>query len=178
MNINCNSYLFADDTTLLITGKSENELYENILSISNDISCFITHIKLYLNCDKTKIMFFNNNSINLPVKIFDSNITPVNEYKILGIKFDKHMKFKNQLVSLNHKLNYYIPTFYSISNKQNEQSKLLLYKSLINSHFTYCSFIFNLSNKTYVHILEKCMLKIIKIPNLKSNRIRSKSFKK
>ena len=106
-------------------------------------------------------MFFNTK--NPPIlKIFDQPIENATTYKLLGITIDNKLKFKFHLTNLTVKISKFLPIFYSIRNKTNVESKMLLYYSFIQSHLQYCCVIFLLSNQTCIQKIENVVKKIQK----------------
>ena len=117
------SYLFADDTTCLATGKDLASLFNFVNVELPKISKWYSIIKMTINTSKTKYiifrnkgrklnlngleLFYNLNEIgkpNLEENIFQlervhlgNNLNENQTYKLLGIHFDEYLSFENHI---------------------------------------------------------------------------------
>jgi hypothetical protein len=60
------SILFADDTTLVLTGKTINEVTSVFKSGLKSLNEWCKHNRLYINWDKTFIMLITNKRVQMP----------------------------------------------------------------------------------------------------------------
>ena len=98
---------FADDTTILISGKNKKNLYDNANEELNNIDNWLVTNKLSLNIDKTKCMHFktlNTPTPNLTLKIRNTPIQKISSFKLLGVILDEHLSWKDYILSLKKKL--------------------------------------------------------------------------
>ena len=72
-NIKTDTTIFADDTTLICSGKNEDDLKSNIVSNLVDAETWFSANKLSLNLKKTKIIFFHPKKGNNPNNIEMNN---------------------------------------------------------------------------------------------------------
>lgn len=148
----CQLQLFADDVLLYVTG-------DNIGDIINNLNIDLAKIKLWsnennlsINLDKTKFMLltskYNNNiDPDTTVKIDDCHIERVSEYKYLGVIIDQNLTFSNHANYILKKISKKIYFFRRISKNLSTWTKLLIYKTIILPHFTYCpTILFTLYN--------------------------------
>ena len=103
--------LYADDTTLLRYTKVKNlpETIESMQSELDSINQWSANSNLALNAKKTKMAMFSTQQLsrahNLPQygTKFTSNDQPlerVETFKILGVKFNQHLSWKDQITSV------------------------------------------------------------------------------
>jgi hypothetical protein len=103
------SLLYADDTSVLITGNSLHDLQMKSVSVLNYMSKRFAMNGLLLNLDETKVMKFNINHLQDESFQFlykDRYIKEVIIIKFLGVEIDKHMNLKTHSVYLIRKSTY------------------------------------------------------------------------
>jgi len=87
---------YANDTYVLITGDSHNEIK------SNAERCLLSHLEylkgrgMVTNVSKTEIVMFGHED-RMTLTIGDDNIESGNSMKVLGVQFDSRMKWSNQI---------------------------------------------------------------------------------
>ena len=132
------SILFADDTTLVLTGKTIIEVTSVFKSGLKRLNEWCKHNRLYINWDKTFIMLITNKRVQMPEFLeFDNvKIRIVQEFKLLGVVIDNKLTFNkfvaNQRALINKKLYsikrlFYLPV----------DVKLQFFKSFILPYFDY-----------------------------------------
>lgn len=144
--------MYADDTTCIVHSETAIELEQKCQDILNQINTYLTKHNLFLNVDKSVIMPFNNNIIQ--VKIDDKYLKNVNSFKLLGIIVDNKFKFHEHSIHVNNKLNCTSYIFHNLKiNKIPPKLKQLLFNSYINSHINYSAvFLYNLNRKQFKKI--------------------------
>jgi hypothetical protein len=164
--------LFADDTTVYLSGLNISEIINNL---SNDLSIiknWLVHNRLVLNLEKTNAIHFNskNRKIdykNYTLKCDNNNIEFVTETKLLGVIIDNKLKYSSHINQLCKKANAkaYLLTrsLYLFPNK----FRPLLFKLFIMPHFDYCSSLF-LHIRIYdrdrlTRCFNKCIYRLLKI---------------
>ena len=140
--------LFADDSTIIIDG-DDNDILSNTTIVCNKISQWVSNSNMSLNHSKCKYMFFSHkNRLDnvIPVKINSFNITPVYNFKLLGIIIDNYFSFNHQILQLKKKLSHYLPLFNKLKYLLRKYVKLLLFHASIQSQISYLSsFYINIS---------------------------------
>ena len=133
--------LFADDTNLIYTAVTYNELNKKINDDIKVVSDWFMYNKLALNESKTKYIIFhkrlNKPPDNFDIQINDKTIERVDSTKFLGViiqenmAWDKHINFIgtkiNKICALLSRLKYQIPT-YILS---------IIYNTLLAPHISY-----------------------------------------
>ena len=166
--------MFADDTTIIISDKSLNNLHSKCETTIKELSKWIEENKLYINTKKTKFMKFFSDDFSASMN--GNIIECVPCFKLLGVTIDNSFNFKTHCKTVYNKLIYLFHVFYSIRNKLNTDSKLIIYNSYVQSILTYCLVIYgNTPNKNTLlklEVLQKRLLKCLFFNNhIKSNNI-------
>lgn len=93
--------LFADDTTILLADETVNGLKRKIDEAIRKLDEWCKYNRLYVNWDKTFVMFIKNKRIITPdhVKIDDTIIKAVNKFKLLGVTLDEKLNFGDFIAS-------------------------------------------------------------------------------
>lgn len=99
--------LFADDTSLIITGKNTSSFQEDINVIFGQISQWFQDIWLSLNISKTNFMQFSNEASNyndLNITYENTFITTVKETKFLGLNINNTLSWTTHIDKIIPKL--------------------------------------------------------------------------
>lgn len=155
---NCNTVIFADDSTIAIRGKL-SEISNMISRLENDlnnISEWLVQNKIKLNIDKTKFIVFGkaNNLKALPnfnVCINKQNLERVHEIKILGIIFDESLSFIPQMNKVSKSCYMELSKLFSIKNMLTSDQKLMLVNALVMSKLNYGSMVWLSSKNNNVY---------------------------
>ena len=134
------SKLFADDTTLITSDENLQALNVKLVKCLELLDEWCKHNRLYINWDKTFIMYITNKRIQLPTEFKVSStrtIKVVEKFKLLGVTLDNRLKFDqfvyDQVKSINKKL-YSIRRLFYLPF----EVKLLFFKAFILPCFDYC----------------------------------------
>ena len=90
------SKLFADDTTLIVADEDVNKLESKLIKCLEAFDEWCKHNRLYINWDKTFIMYITNRRAILPNELRISNnrtVKVVDKFKLLGVTIDNKLKF-------------------------------------------------------------------------------------
>ena len=133
--------MFADDTTILMTGKNLTFLYRKMNSDLSRLSQWFKNNSLSLNIDKSNyILFKTKNKVSIcneTIHMDGRQIKKVDSTKFLGVHIDEHL---NWSVHVKHLLTKLSSGLYSLNMAKNIlpiYSKKLLYFSHIQSHLIY-----------------------------------------
>ena len=137
--------MYADDTTLYVTGTSIRELENKLQHEMNAIGTWISNNRLHLNTGKTKFMIIgskqklstcSNNSIHIT---YDGvEINECASFKCLGIIIDKHLLWHEQVDFVCKKIFAGLAMLKRIRPFVENDTLKLLYICLIQSQMDYC----------------------------------------
>lgn len=103
-----NVFHFADDTSLLLTGKSIKKLNAFVNHDLNMLCQWLRANKIALNASKTEIILFRSNrkvlTKHLNFRISGQKIFPKHSTKYLGVILDEHLTYELHMNSLVLKL--------------------------------------------------------------------------
>ena len=130
-------HIFADDTNLFYSHKSqlalESEINNNLYHISN----WLAANKLSLNIEKTNFIIFHphQKKTNYPIKLYinDKSIKREMCIKYLGIFIDTHLNWKSQILHISKKIKRCVGTLSKLRYYVNTATLIMLYYSLIYS---------------------------------------------
>ena len=149
---NCQTILFADDTTIICREKDTDKLL-NLLDKSITLAkTWFDANKLSLHPEKTRLMHFYSTSNDTvivngtPIPLIGKNQRETT-YKLLGILVDNYLKFEIHTDSLCKKINQYIYALRRIRPHVDIKARKAFFYSFIQSNCTYCSSIWAISKK-------------------------------
>lgn len=169
---------FADDTALIVKGKSWNEVFKTIKDDMLIINKWLVEHNLCLNVEKTKIIPFTINKKNLPTEKFVKiencqhclsscsckSIEITTSLKYLGVQIDSHLRWEDHIVYLRKRLRRYIYTLLTLRKFMNLTLLKEIYFALIQSAIEYGSCAYGRADPTHLKKLkttQNILLKII-----------------
>ena len=140
--------MYADDTTLFSTyDKFENIDDKTIETIQTNINKELFLIVAWLHCNKllinttkTKMTIFHtpHREVIYPkIKINNTSVEIVGEFKFLGIFIDKHLKWSTHIEFIANKVSKYIGVINRLKHTLPPRVLLTLYNTLILPHLNY-----------------------------------------
>jgi hypothetical protein len=132
--------LFADDSTIIFSGKNLLSYEDDINKTLNTIIKWLTKNNLKINLSKTKLMTFQQRTNYVPnltiaykgLKIENTDIT-----KFLGLNVDDKLTWKYQIDSISKKLNQFSYALYNLRKKVNPAAVLTAYHAFVTSTLRY-----------------------------------------
>ena len=115
--------LYVDDVTLYTTSESIKENNTKLNRVLKKISDWSNQTNLRISLDKTKVMHFhrlrkrNATVSDVPVKFKGRRIEEVNQYKYLGIIFDKTLNWTKHVDYITGKARRAMNTIKTLANK-------------------------------------------------------------
>jgi hypothetical protein len=180
---NFQTILFADDSNLIVNGKSLAELE---LQITQDMPHLISWLRtnrLSLNLQKTHIMIFGKklagreNSINVVVE--GTTIYIVTHTKFLGLILDNSLSWKHHLLHLSKKLSKSIGILSRARKFLNKQTLKQLYYSFLYPYLTYCNIIWGNAPSTILWPIFRAQKRAMRImENIRSRDSTKMALKK
>ena len=136
---------FADDTLLYTTLKKNTYQQDNIYLNSQleNVSKWLINNRLKLNVNKTRYMLFHScktevwKYTNLDIKIGNSSILKVENYKYLGVTIDSNLNWYDHIEAVKTKLLKTIGILYKTRHFLNQNSLYYIFNSLLMSHIRY-----------------------------------------
>ncbi len=160
--------LYADDSTLYVSGFSLLEIQTNLQNDLDSIFKWCTVNNMLINPSKSKCMLIgskqNIRTKELRLKFNNMFIENVENHMILGFNVDKHLTWKLHIDKTCSKLNRKIMLLRRISYYLTFEMKQLFYNSYILTSFDYCCTIWGRGTKTdlsKIYVLQKRAAKII-----------------
>lgn len=163
-----NFVLYADDTSLFISGPDANEVATRAEKCLSEISRWSKSNGLKINTQKTKAIIFRAKNkrimLNKELTLASSRIEIVSRHKVLGVTFCDDMTWtchvQSVLTSLSSasgalaRCRHFFPT----------KAKLQIYHALFASHINYCTLVWcttTVKNINAIHLLQKKALRCI-----------------
>ena len=139
--------MYADDTTLLASLSSNDNNLENRVNIElklntelDKISKWLKVNKLSLNVSKTKYMIFHpKNKVVPDLNLFleSDRLERVTKFDFLGIVVDECLTWNNHILKIQMKISKVLGVMNRIKSYLPSETLLIIYNSLIFSHFLY-----------------------------------------
>ena len=193
--------LFADDTTLIASGKNLLELVNFVNHELKKISAWFRANQMVLHPDKTKFTIFHSKPSNIPwddIKIFiDENenftqdpglkrplsfvnhMSDVPAIKFLGLYFDPALNFKYHISQIHKKLSKALFILRRAKNVLTPRALKALYYSTFHCHLTYGNQIYSSADPGSLKGLKILQKKAIRcISNATYNAHTAPLFKK
>ena len=165
--------MYADDTCVLVNGKSLNLIIETVNSELQLLSTWLKSNKLSLNTTKSYYAVFHrarmklhNDSIKL--KIDNTNIKEVQCIKYLGVILDNKLSWIQHISYVKSKISKGIGIMYKARNYVNKNALLGLYHSYIYPYLIYCIESWGTASNCHIdplYILQKRILRILTFSN-------------
>lgn len=139
------SHLFADDTKLYISARSEKALQEKTCKTMEIALRWFNINKLSLNISKTKLIRFNHH-FTMDIKLKGESIQIVSSdnldcenrsFKFLGFLIDEKLNFQTHKMKLIQKLNSALFILRKIKHTLPTSHKILIYNAIFQSHLNY-----------------------------------------
>ena len=141
--------LFADDTNIFITGKTEKEVYSHANQVLRAVSDYMESNLLHINISKSVYMLFRPNrqssrarareyNCKQSLKLSDIELTRVEHVRFLGVIIDSGLSWEPHLEKLQAKLASSIAIIKRIMKFIPKTECKKLYDSLFKSHLSYC----------------------------------------
>ena len=132
--------LYADDTTLLLSGSSLCFLKAKLQHDLSALSNWLCINSLKLNVSKTKCMLFYREGLNpyVSLTVEDQEIEMVTSFKFLGIKLDCDVSWVSHYKDLHLKLMKLSFVLHSLTRILPYMCMKVLYFSYYHSHIVYC----------------------------------------
>ena len=139
---------YADDTQLLETGKTVEEVKEKLEKTIDIAQKWYKNNSLMSNPAKTEVIIFRTKKgkkHNITIKVEENGkvmeLKPAECLKILGVHVDECLDFTKQVKHVQGKATAATKNLYRIKDLLPTKYKMILYDGLIASHFNYADII-------------------------------------
>ena len=164
----CSLSLYADDTCLYFASKDPRLLEKTINDDLKSLSKWFSNNQLLLNIGKCQFMLIGSKGNlrrfnNVKIKIQNSQLQRVSHCKYLGVLLDSNFTWTQQIDHVRKKV---LKTFYSLKRVRqylDEKTSLLLYQTLIQPQFEYCSLIWMNGQATQLARLQKLQNRCLRV---------------
>ena len=135
---------YADDTQILVTSKSEDELRRRVEAVIEEAQRWFSANSLKINPTKTEVLIFGRrntlNKLSFSVREGGKSCTIENteKMKILGVYLDEDISWKAQVKSVKSKASRIIRNLARTTHVLPLKQRRILYDALVTPHFNYC----------------------------------------
>jgi hypothetical protein len=132
--------LFADDSTVILTGEDPQTCEINVNNALESIIIWLNQNNLCVNLKKTKLMNFyqrTNSMANVAVAYNNHIIDETDNTKFLGLNLDNKLTWKNQVDVICKKLNKFSYALYNLSKKVSQTTVLTAYHAYVTATLRY-----------------------------------------
>ncbi len=149
---NLKTILFADDSTLYITGKNPSNMIHNANSELNVLKKWCLDNRLIINLSKTSHMLLTNKSLNIlsPWVYNDNIVKRTDTHTLLGVTIDDNMTFKLHTTNLMLKLSRVMSRLHRVRDICPINIMKTFYDAHVLPHFHYCTPIWCTTYPTYL----------------------------
>ena len=138
--------MFADDTSLLISGNNIHTLQNTVNKELEKVANWLDANKLSLNINKTNYIAFRSHNTyadhnDMKIMLREQTVNKVNETKFLGITIDQFVSFKSHISNISNKLSKTIGILLKCRDVLNNSTLIQLYYSLAHPYISYCNIV-------------------------------------
>jgi hypothetical protein len=140
LNKDNNMFLFADDTSIIITDTNKLDFYININQTFQDINTWFTVNLLTLNFNETHYLEFrtkNHYNVNTQINCDQKNITNATEIKFLGLIINETLSWKQHIEQVISKMSSACYALRNIKHIVSLDTIKVIYSAHIHSIMSY-----------------------------------------
>ena len=160
------SIMYADDTAVLLSGKSLNDLLD-ILNTELDLLCnWLQSNTLSLDTQKTFFLLFHRTRIkdtNIVITMNGYAINRVNSLKYLGVIIDQKLNWIEHIAYVRNKISKGVGIMFKARAVLDKKSMMNLYYLYIYPYLIYCIEVWGTALKTHLDPLFLVQKKIVRI---------------
>ena len=157
---------FADDTSIFISGKTAQTLFDEGNDELGNIDNWLVANKLSLNANKAKCVYFKTANSKTPpsdlnLVIRNIPIERVSSVRVLGTIIHENLSWKEHMLALKSKLRATLGAVTRVKPYLSKHSLLSIYHPLVISRIRYCIINWNHDNSTILNQLQGICNKFI-----------------
>lgn len=160
-------YMYADDISLFYPYKHEAALKPYMERDASLIFEYSRLNKLVINTKKTKLVRFKprltNDAGSFSIFVNGQEIFESQSVKYLGLHLQSNLSWNLHIQELRSKISPAVGLLYKFKNKFDQQTKLLLYQALMQSHINYLLIIYGSKNSTDLKSLQRVQNRALKV---------------
>ena len=145
---------YADDTTPYNIEKNVENVISNLQVDSETLLNWFNDNFFKLNADKCKLLVTNHED-EVSIKIGRETIKGKKSVKLLGVKIDNKLNFKEHVSDICKKASLKLHALARVSHLMNKDKLRLIMKAFIDSQFTYCPLIWMFHSRTLNNKINK-----------------------
>lgn len=154
-SVSCDLFLYADDSALMVSGKSVRDIESQLCKELHSMSEWLVSNKLSLHLGKTESILFGSKKKlksrkNMNIVCNGNVIVAKDSVKYLGAIIDQDMSGRSMGVSAIKKINKGLKFMYRKKDFFDTKCRKMLCQSLLQSHFDYAC-------NSWYRNLEKCL---------------------
>lgn len=156
--------LFADDTSIAVSGSTHEELQDNLDIISSQFTNWCSKNKLLVNANKTVCMQFYNKKMTAPISVtVNGTLTQcVDSTKFLGVHIDSNIRWQTHINIVSKKINSGYYAILQLKSSLENKQLINIYYALIYSAIQYNIALWgNSTGAERVLILQKRVIRLI-----------------
>ena len=164
----CKIMSYADDTQIIVSGKSIEEIKSRIESLIQAAQEWYTENSLLNNASKTEIMIISKRKRKESFEIMITEngklekLKPKTSIKVLGVYLDNELNWNKQVNEVNKKARYASRNLQRTNHILPFKPRLILYNSLVASHFNYADTVWGGCNNKNKNKLQRTQNSAIK----------------
>lgn len=160
--------IYADDSTVLISGNDPNALVSHCNDVLEKLSVWSQLNRIEINTQKTKAILFRARNkkfiLENSLMIQDKNIDLVDTHKILGVYFSCHLSWDTHVNYVARKISSVTGAMSRCRTVLPQEVKLQLYNALFAPHVSYCSLVWASTTRANIEkiiVLQKRYLRYL-----------------
>ena len=166
--------IYADDTAIFLEGNDIDYIRKFLQLDMEGLSVWLEVNKLSLNLTKTvcmvvtthqknKALAKSNVNLNLNIVLNEEEIEQVDVFKYLGTHLDSRVNFNYHIDYMCRKISKAIGVMKYVSKYVPQQSKKLIYNTIVMPHFDYCCTVWSATSKYNIERLQKLQNRAMRI---------------
>ena len=166
---NCKIISYADDTQIMISAKSSKQIKKKLESLICAAQKWYTENSLLNNATKTEVMLISRRKKNkekFDINVFDEGkmktLKLKESIKLLGVHLDEELNWNRQINEVNKKARNAVRNLQRVNLLLPQKSRMLLYNSLVATHFNYADTVWggcNIKNKNKLQRTQNAAVK-------------------
>ena len=160
-----NVSMYVDDHQVFVAHETMKRVEKILVDNGEKMTKWYQDNLLKVNCDKYQAMVLGNpkGERNTDLDISGEKVEQSQHIKILGVTLDENLNFKDHLRSVCKKVASKIGVIRRLKNLIPVNAKLLLYKSAIMPHLTYCHLVWHFCTASDNRKLERLQERALRL---------------